>query len=66
MVEWNKEDASYRDYEKSIRIKCSDRDNWFVTCQEGISKRLFYEMVERNAEVLIFDEPTRGIDGGKV
>ena len=60
-----KEDASYRDYEKSIRIKCSGAGQLVRHLSGGNQQKVVLaKWLERNAEVLIFDEPTRGIDVG--
>ena len=60
-----KEDGSYRDYEKSIRIKCSGSGQLVRHLSGGNQQKVVLaKWLERNAEVLIFDEPTRGIDVG--
>jgi ABC-type sugar transport system ATPase subunit len=61
----SRENAAFRDYASRLRIKVAHPDQPARNLSGGNQQRVVLaKWLQRNAEVLIFDEPTRGIDVG--
>ena len=60
-----KESKAFGGYVNSIHIKISDQEQLAKNLSGGNQQKVVLaKWLQRNAEVLIFDEPTRGIDVG--
>lgn len=60
-----KEKAAFENYVKSIRLKISDNDQAAGNLSGGNQQKLvLIKWLQRNCDIIIFDEPTRGIDVG--
>ena len=59
------ESDAFASYVKQIRIKIADHEQQARTLSGGNQQKVVLsKWLQRNAEVIIFDEPTRGIDVG--
>jgi ABC-type sugar transport system ATPase subunit len=59
------ERAAFAAYITSLQIKLTDHDQLAGTLSGGNQQKIVLaKWLERNADVIIFDEPTRGIDVG--
>lgn len=59
------ESRAFSNYVKSLQIKIANQDQIAGTLSGGNQQKVVLaKWLERNAEVIIFDEPTRGIDVG--
>ena len=59
------ESKAFADYVSSLRIKISDHDQLARNLSGGNQQKVVLaKWLQRHSEVLIFDEPTRGIDVG--
>jgi ribose transport system ATP-binding protein len=64
-VQQAKERAKFGHYVEKLRIKIPSQDQLAKNLSGGNQQKVVLaKWLERNAEVLIFDEPTRGIDVG--
>ncbi len=60
-----REVAAFDRYVEQLQIKLTGRDQTTATLSGGNQQKIVLaRWLERNAEVIIFDEPTRGIDVG--
>ncbi len=60
-----REFAAFDGYTRQLRIKLAGRNQAAATLSGGNQQKIVLaKWLERNAEVVIFDEPTRGIDVG--
>ena len=65
MVRRRKERAAFRDFVAKLNIKIPHQEQLARNLSGGNQQKVVLaKWLERNAEVLIFDEPTRGIDVG--
>jgi ABC-type sugar transport system ATPase subunit len=59
------EKSSFDSYVKSLQIKISNRDQLAMNLSGGNQQKVVLaKWLEQNADIIIFDEPTRGIDVG--
>ena len=67
-IDRGRERSSMVDHGKKLQIKMTGPDQVAATLSGGNQQKVVLaKWLERNAEVLLFDEPTRGIDvGGQV
>ena len=64
-VNRRRERVAFANYVRSLQIKLSEDDQSAATLSGGNQQKVVLaKWLERNAEVIIFDEPTRGIDVG--
>lgn len=64
-IDGQAEKDSFQDYVKKLQIKISTHDQLASQLSGGNQQKIVLaKWLERNAEILIFDEPTRGIDVG--
>jgi len=60
-----KEKSLFAGYVKSLKIKLSDPENPVLSLSGGNQQKIVLaKWLESNADIIIFDEPTRGIDIG--
>lgn len=65
LLRHRRERAAFAAYVTSLRIKLTDHDQLAGTLSGGNQQKIVLaKWLERNADVIIFDEPTRGIDVG--
>lgn len=65
LLRHRQEQAAFATYVASLRIKLTSHDQLAGTLSGGNQQKLVLaKWLERNADVIIFDEPTRGIDVG--
>lgn len=64
-LDLDKEEAELKDYVGSLKIKISDHEQLAINLSGGNQQKVVLaKWLARNADILIFDEPTRGIDVG--
>lgn len=64
-LDHNKERTSFETYVKSLKIKISDHDQLAMNLSGGNQQKVVLaKWLAQNADIIIFDEPTRGIDVG--
>jgi len=65
LLQQNKERSSFLGYVQSLQIKVTGSEQLAATLSGGNQQKVVLaKWLERNAEIIIFDEPTRGIDVG--
>lgn len=65
LLQHRREQAAFAGYIDSLQIKLTDPDQLAGTLSGGNQQKIVLsKWLERNADVIIFDEPTRGIDVG--
>lgn len=65
LMQHKRERAAFAGYVESLQIKLADQDQLAGTLSGGNQQKIVLaKWLERNADVIIFDEPTRGIDVG--
>ena len=65
LIHRQRENEAFAKYVQSLQIKISGHDQLAATLSGGNQQKVVLaKWLERNAEVIIFDEPTRGIDVG--
>ena len=65
LLRHRRERAAFAGYITSLQIKLTDHDQLVGTLSGGNQQKIVLaKWLERNADVIIFDEPTRGIDVG--
>jgi ABC-type sugar transport system ATPase subunit len=65
LLDQNKEKIKFNDYVKDLRIKLSDPESPVLNLSGGNQQKIVLaKWLESNADIIIFDEPTRGIDVG--
>ena len=65
LLDFDKERAASEKYKASLRIKCRDVGVGVNTLSGGNQQKVVIaKWLARNCDILIFDEPTRGIDVG--
>lgn len=64
-IDANKETVAAQEYKEKLKIKCRDVDQHVANLSGGNQQKvIFAKWVLSNADILILDEPTRGIDVG--
>ena len=64
-LDHNKEKASFETYVKSLKIKISDQGQLAMNLSGGNQQKVVLaKWLAQNSDIVIFDEPTRGIDVG--
>lgn len=64
-IDQKREQSAFDGYVKQLQIKVASRDQLAANLSGGNQQKVVLaRWLERNAEVIIFDEPTRGIDVG--
>ena len=64
-IDQKQERSAFDGYVKQLRVKVASRDQLAANLSGGNQQKIVLaRWLERNAEVIIFDEPTRGIDVG--
>jgi ABC-type sugar transport system ATPase subunit len=64
-IDQKRERSAFDGYVKQLQIKVASRDQLAANLSGGNQQKVVLaRWLERNAEVIIFDEPTRGIDVG--
>lgn len=64
-IDANKETVAAQEYKEKLKIKCRDVDQRVSNLSGGNQQKvIFAKWVLSNADILILDEPTRGIDVG--
>lgn len=64
-VDRRRESERFASYVKSLNIRVADHEQSAATLSGGNQQKVaLAKWLEKNAEVIIFDEPTRGIDVG--
>ncbi len=65
LLQHRREQSAFATYVESLQIKLTDQDQLAGTLSGGNQQKIVLaKWLERNADVIIFDEPTRGIDVG--
>ncbi|HAY82772.1 MAG TPA: D-xylose ABC transporter ATP-binding protein [Planctomycetaceae bacterium] len=65
LIQGRRENDAFANYVQSLQIKISGHSQLAATLSGGNQQKVVLaKWLERNAEVIIFDEPTRGIDVG--
>jgi ABC-type sugar transport system ATPase subunit len=65
LLQHRREQSAFATYVASLQIKLTDQDQLAGTLSGGNQQKIVLaKWLERNADVIIFDEPTRGIDVG--
>ncbi len=65
LLRHKQEQSAFASYVESLQIKLTDQDQLAGTLSGGNQQKIVLaKWLERNADVIIFDEPTRGIDVG--
>lgn len=65
LLDHRKERAAFEHYRRSLQIKVSGPDQAAMTLSGGNQQKVVLaKWLQRNADIIIFDEPTRGIDVG--
>jgi len=65
LINREQESDAFAKYVKQIKIKISNHEQSAATLSGGNQQKVVLaKWLQRNAEVIIFDEPTRGIDVG--
>lgn len=64
-IDHRQEQTAFESYQQSMQIKLASPDQAAKTLSGGNQQKVVLaKWLERNSEVIIFDEPTRGIDVG--
>ncbi len=65
LLDHRKEREAFEHYRRSLQIKVSGPDQAAMTLSGGNQQKVVLaKWLQRNADIIIFDEPTRGIDVG--
>ncbi len=65
LLDHRKEREAFEHYRQSLQIKVSGPDQIAMTLSGGNQQKVVLaKWLQRNADIIIFDEPTRGIDVG--
>ena len=65
LLDHRKERQAFEHYRQSLQIKVSGPDQAAMTLSGGNQQKVVLaKWLQRNADIIIFDEPTRGIDVG--
>lgn len=65
LLDHRKEREAFEHYRQSLQIKVSGPDQTAMTLSGGNQQKVVLaKWLQRNADIIIFDEPTRGIDVG--
>lgn len=65
LLDRSKEILIFSDYVKKLKIKLSDHESPVLSLSGGNQQKIVLaKWLESNADIIIFDEPTRGIDIG--
>jgi len=64
-LDQRKERSKFSDFVETLRIKVSGHEQLIMNLSGGNQQKVVLaKWLERNADIMIFDEPTRGIDVG--